>query len=412
MTTAADNMIAKTEGYVANEAGVGFYNDSLLIPMVNTQYSDEYGKKSGGARVGNTIRVKFPAQFITTSGVALSSSTVQAIVQDTKVLVLDKREGIHMELDTEQVTLEIEAKGSTYSEEVLQPAGSALRAKIEADGFDEIALKAQNVIVMETPYADTALLRKSFVKARAMLDKQLAPKGDRFCILDSDTEVEAADSVLDLYHATSEIEKAYKEGKMGTFGGLLWGCSDLVTSRVNGGGGLVTSVSAFVDGASEITLTAVTGIVVGDKIEISLKAVNPETKKAYANNIQRAVLAIDGSVITIDPIYSIEQGGRANVYAADASAIVGAAVTVLGTAGETYVACPVFQKKGITLGSADLFLPNNVEMKKRNKVHNVSFRFIRDYLIGSDTLPSRLEALYTWDLIRPEFVAVVELKIS
>lgn len=145
--------------------------------------------------------------------------------------------------------------------------------------------------------------------------------------------------------------------------------------------------------------------------------VNAESKQAYGDNIQRAVLAVTGSgatvTVTIDPIYTAESGAKQNTAGAtSAAAIVAAAVTVLGTAGETYLCCTVHQRKGVTLGNADLYLPNNVEMASRNKVMNVSQRFIRDYQIGSDALPSRYESLITWDLLRPQWVGVLELKIS
>jgi hypothetical protein len=422
MATYADNQIAKTSGYIAKEAGLGFYNNAVLTPMVDTQYSAEYGTKSGGARVGNTIRVRFPAQFITTSSVQLDSSTVQAIEEDTKVLTLDQRVGVHAEISTEQATLELESKGSEYSERVLQPMGKALVAKVESLGFAEIGLKAQNTIVLETPFADGDVLRKEFVKMRALLDKQLAPAGDRCAILGSDAEVEVSNSVLPLFHSQKEIEMAYKEGKMGMFGGMTWMASDLVYTRVNGAGGEGGTVGSYTEGSETIVLTAAASgdldnLAVGDKIEIAAKLVNAESKLAYANNIQRAVKSVTGSgatvTITIDPIYTAESGAKQNTAGAtSAAAIVGAAVTVLGTAGESYLVCPVFQKKGVTLGNADLYLPKNVEMASRNKVHNVAQRFIRDYQIGTDALPSRYECLITWDLLRPEWCGAVELKIS
>lgn len=422
MATFADNEISKTSGYIAKEAGVGFYNNSVLISKVDTQYSNEYGTKSGGARVGNTIRVKFPAQFITTNSVALSASTVQAIEEDTKILTLDTRVGVHAEISTEQATLELEAGGSEYSDRVLQPMGKALVAKIESLGFQKLALEAQNVSVLETPLADGKILRKEFVKMRAMLDKQLAPAGDRTAILGSDIEVEVSDSVLPLYHSQKEIELAYKEGKMANFGGMDWMATDLVYSRVNGAGGEGGTVATYTEGSDTMTITAaVSGdldaLAVGDKITIAAKLVNAETKIGYGNDITRAIKSKTGTgatvTVTIDPIYTAESGAKQNTAGAtSATAIVGAVVTVLGTAGETYLVCPVFQKKAITLGSADLYLPKNVEMASRNKVMGVAQRFIRDYQIGTDALPSRYESLITWDILRPEWVGVVECKIS
>lgn len=217
---------------------------------------------------------------------------------------------------------------------------------------------------------------------------------------------------------------------MGIYGGLSWMASDLVYNRTNGAGGEGGTVGAYVAGAETITLTAaVSGdldeLAVGDKIEIAVKAVNAQTKQPYSYNIQRAVKAVSGSgasvVATIDPIWPARAGTsgtpgapytKQNSGAAFVANIVGAAVTVLGTAGESYLVCPVFQKKGITVGSADLYMPKNVEMASRNKVLGIAQRFVRDYEITTDNLPSRYEALITWDLLRPEWCGAVELKIS
>jgi hypothetical protein len=159
----------------------------------------------------------------------------------------------------------------------------------------------------------------------------------------------------------------------------------------------------------------VANVKVGDKIQFTTNFfVNPETKIAYATKLQRAVQAIAGNVITIDPIYGPATSGLLHAGKQNASLLPVAtqAVTILGTTGETYMCIPVWQKMGITLGSADLYLPKSVEMSARNKVLGVSQRFIRDYQIGSDLLPNRYESLLNISLLYPEFCGVMEWRIS
>lgn len=419
MASAADNDLAKVSGYIAKQAGVGFYEEAVLTPMVDTQYSEEYGTKSGGARVGNTIRVRMPAQFVATdtySDPSITANTIQAIEEETKVLTLNSRPAVHGEINTEQVTLEIEANGSEYSERVLQPMGKALVAAVESEGFKKMALEAQNTFVYDVAATavgfDPKALRKSFVQVRAMLDKQLAPKGDRCTVLGSDAELEVSDSVIEFFHSQREIEKAYKEGKMGVMGGLTWMASNMVWTRTNGAGGDAFEVAAYTAGSEFLTLTAIGDLEVGDKLEFdSIYLVHPQTKVAYGNKLQRAVKAINGDVITIDPIWGPVAGpGLSGAGKQNASALPVATdtLTALGTKGADYLCMPVWQKKAITLGSADLYLPRSVEMSSRNKVHGVGQRFIRDYQIVGDTLPNRLEALIIWDFLRPQWSGVVE----
>lgn len=412
MATYANNALSKTSGYVAKEALLGLVNNSLLLPAVDRQYSSEFGIQAGGARVGKTIRVKSPAQFTTVSGTTLDSSTVQAVLESEKVLTLDKREGVHFEFDSEQLTFEIDGKGGDMSERVLQPAGHALGAKIESDGFAAAAKFANNAIVVAGGYT-AANLKKNMLDAKVLLQKQLAPAGNRWAMIDSGFEANVADQVTALFHANSEIEQAFKEGSISTYAGLKWGASDLVYVRTNGAGGQagITVGAAYTAGSETITVAGANAanIVVGDKITFaSCLLVNPETKAVYYSTpVQRAVKAVNGSVLTIDPLF--DTGSRKNCSALPSN---GSAITVLGVAGKHYACQLVFQKSAITFASADLYLPQNVEMASREKAMDVSVRFVRDYQIGTDALPSRLEAIYTWSLLRPEWAVSVEVQVD
>lgn len=415
MTTYVNNSIAKTSGYVAKEAALGFYNNALLLPVVDRQYSDEFGTVAGGAKIGSTMRVRCPAQFTTTNSVALDSSTVQAIVEQTKVLTLNDRTGVHFELSTEQVTLDIESSGSEYSERVLQPAGKALGATVEAKGYSLAAKSAQNTIVVASGYADTNL-KKYFLQAKARLQKQLAPVGDRWAFVDSNLEIGVVDQSLAYFHANEEIEKAYKDGTMGQFGGLKWGATDLIATRTNGAGGLVmAALNNYTEGSETITIdgAGAASIVVGDKLQFSsINLRNAQTKEVYyATPIQRAVKAVSISsgvaTCTIDPIFA--SGSQAN---ASALPLDNDVITCLGVSGKHYSCQLVMQKNALTFANADLYLPNNVDMAAREKVMDISLRYVRDYIIGSDALPSRLEILHTWAALRPEWLCSVEVQLD
>lgn len=417
MADYTDNQIAKVSDYIAKEAGVGFYNASVLLPMVDTQYSDEYGIMVGGAQNGDTITVRFPARFTTTSSIAMSAGTIQAIKEKTKQLPLNERVAIHTNVDINQATFDLEQRGDKYSKRVLQPMGKSLNAGVESNGFRLLALESQNAIILEDLSDETAV-RKEFINMKALLQKQLAPAGDRCTALGSDIEALVSNSVSTFFHSAKQIDKAYEDGTMDQHGGLSWLASDLVYSRVNGAGGNAGTAVTYVEGADTITVkpnvaTEFDGIAVGDKIELDLKLINYQTYTTYGNNIQRAVKAVSGSgdavVLTIDPIIFTDGDSQQN-----AKGVVNTSttITVLGTAGETYLCCPVWQKSGITLCSADLFVPKNVEMASQNSVLNVSQRYIRAYDVTGDQLFSRFEALTQWHLLRPEWCGVVECKIS
>lgn len=406
--------------YVSKHAGVGFYSNMLLLDLVDTQYSAEFGTKVGGAMVGNSIEIRFPARFVETEQIEMDDTTINTIDELTKRLTLTQDIGIHANVSIKEVTLEIEAGGTGYAERVLQPMGKQLSAAIEKRGFDAIALKAQNVTVIESyggTDAEAVALRKAIVKMRSKLDKQSAPAGDRFTVLSSDLEVDIANEQLFMFHSKPEIEKAYKEGTMNHFGGLRWHASDLVKSRTNGAGGTAgLVVGSYTSGATTMVITGIeaAGAVVGDKLSFTgNNLVNAQTREGYAGTpITRAILAISddaSDTVTIDPIYGPENGVNQN---AEALPVATDAVAVLGTSGEDYLCIPVFQKLGVTCASVDMYLPKNVEMSSRNKVGGVAQQFVRAYDIVKRRLLSRYECLIQWDLVRPEWVGVVEVNIA
>ncbi len=418
MAAPADNNIATATsvgGYIAKEAGLGLYEESTLLAKVDKQYSSEFTGKSGGAQKGNTINVKFPARFSSTSDTAVTSGNTNVIIEDTKALTLDTPVGIFANVDIEQASLELEQRGSEYSTRVLQPMGKQLAVDIEGYGFDKLALGSENVIVMATPYADGEVLRKNFAKLNGKLTKQSAPVGDRCAIINTDGMIEVGQSVETYFNNQAQIDMAFKSGKITEYGGMAWMNSDLVKTRVNGSGGVASlAVASYVEGSTTLTLGSGDGadFVVGDKIEIAaVNLVNAQSKSSYGTLAQRAVTAVAGDVLTISsPFYgATATGGRQNC---DAIPQAAAAVTCLGVKGKTYVCAPVFQKNGITMASADLYLPASVEMSAKNKIQGVGTNYVRGFDVNNNQLISRYECLITWDLLRPEWCGVIEMQID
>jgi hypothetical protein len=79
-----------------------------------------------------------------------------------------------------------------------------------------------------------------------------------------------------------------------------------------------------------------------------------------------------------------------------------AAVTMLGSASTVYPQSLVYHRDAITFATADLVMFKGVDMGARENHNGISLRIIRDYDINNDTLPTRLDVLYGYKLIRPE----------
>ena len=62
-------------------------------------------------------------------------------------------------------------------------------------------------------------------------------------------------------------------------------------------------------------------------------------------------------------------------------------------------ALPIY---AFALATADLIMPQGVDMSGRAASDGLSIRLVRQYDINSDQLPCRLDVLYGWGTIYPE----------
>jgi hypothetical protein len=75
---------------------------------------------------------------------------------------------------------------------------------------------------------------------------------------------------------------------------------------------------------------------------------------------------------------------------------------IVGTANTGYRQDFVFHKDAYMLGTADLIMPDGVDWKARVQYKGVSIRAVRQYRIGTDDLPTRLDVLYGWAPLYPQ----------
>jgi hypothetical protein len=85
----------------------------------------------------------------------------------------------------------------------------------------------------------------------------------------------------------------------------------------------------------------------------------------------------------------------------DAFPVASAALVFTGTASTVYPQNLVYHKNAITLATADLLLPQGVDMASRQVHNGVSMRIVRQYDINNDRMPCRVDVLYGFNTIRP-----------
>jgi len=132
-------------------------------------------------------------------------------------------------------------------------------------------------------------------------------------------------------------------------------------------------------------------------------AVNPQTRETTGSLQQFVVTAAaSGSstaTLSVSPaMYTADQA----LATIDAFPAASAVVTMLGSAATAYPQNLVYHKDAITFATADLLLPQGVDMASRAVHNGISMRVVRQYDINNDRMPCRIDVLYGYSVIRPQ----------
>jgi hypothetical protein len=134
-------------------------------------------------------------------------------------------------------------------------------------------------------------------------------------------------------------------------------------------------------------------------------AVNPQTRESTGSLQQFTVTAASTAAggawtnIAISPAMFTSSNALATINAFPQD---GAAVTFLGAASSQYAQNLVYHKDAITFATADLLMPQGVDMASRQVHNGISMRIVRQYDINNDRLPCRIDVLYGFSTIRPQ----------
>jgi hypothetical protein len=142
---------------------------------------------------------------------------------------------------------------------------------------------------------------------------------------------------------------------------------------------------------------------VGDVFTIaSVYAVNPQTRESTGSLQQFTVTAAatgsSTATLSISPAIYTSANALATV---DSFPVATAVVTMLGSSATQYAQNLVYHKDAITFATADLLLPQGVDMASRQVHNGISMRVVRQYDINNDRLPCRIDVLYGFSTIRP-----------
>jgi hypothetical protein len=373
-------------------------NNLVITRNVNRQYDDSFAVE--GAKIGSTLRIRLPDRALVTDGAALQ---VQDDNEQFTTLTVASQKHIGVNFTSAELTMQLD----DFAERVLKPRISQLASSIDADVANAYKTIGNTVGTPGTTPSTSLVL----LQAQQKLNENAAVMSPRYATVNPAANAGLVEGMKGLFNPTDTISKQFKNGMMGT--GVL-GFDEInmsqsikqhtTGSRVATGNSVTTTVAS--QGASSIALTIGSGLTVkaGDVFTVAgCFAVNPQTRESTGSLFQFVALAdatASGTAIVVNvaPIYT-----SANALATvDSFPASGAAVVFVGAASSQYAQNLVYHKDAITFATADLLLPQGVDMAARAVHNGISLRVVRQYDINNDRMPCRIDVLYGFNTIRPQ----------
>ena len=375
-------------------------NNLVITRNVNRQYDDSFAVE--GAKIGSTLRIRLPDRALVTDGAALQ---VQDDNEQFTTLTVASQKHIGVNFTSAELTMQLD----DFAERVLKPRISQLASSIDADVANAYLSIGNSVGTPGTTPSTSLVL----LQAQQKLNENAAVMSPRYATVNPAANAGLVEGMKGLFNPTDTISKQFKNGMMGT--GVL-GFDEInmsqsikqftTGSRTATGGTLSASVSA--QGATTIAITGAGNagtVKIGDVFTVAgCYSVNPQTRESTGSLFQfvataNVTLGSSGEGnITVAPIYT-STNALATVDSFPAS---GAAVVFVGAASSQYAQNLVYHKDAITFATADLLLPQGVDMAARAVHNGISLRVVRQYDINNDRMPCRIDVLYGYNTIRPQ----------
>jgi len=377
-------------------------NNLVITRNCNRQYDDSFAVE--GAKIGSTLRIRLPDRALVTDGAALQ---VQDDNEQFTTLSVANQKHIGVNFTSAELTMQLD----DFADRVLKPRISQLASSIDAD----VANAYKSIYSAVGTPGTTPGTSLVLLQAQQKLNENAAVMSPRYATVNPAANAALVEGMKGLFNPTDTVSKQFKNGMMGT--GVL-GFDEINMSqsiKQHTTGSRSTTDTILVNGAvstqgqATINLDGGTGsatIAVGDIFTIAnVFSVNPQTRES-TGSLQQFVCTATAtassgawtSVAISPPIYTSDSAlATVNSFPAD-----NAAVTFLGAASTQFAQNLVYHKDAITFATADLLLPQGVDMAARAVHNGISLRVVRQYDINNDRMPCRIDVLYGFSTIRPQ----------
>ena len=376
-------------------------NNLVITRNVNRQYDDSFAVQ--GAKIGSTLRIRLPDRALVTDGAALQ---VQDDNEQNTTLTVGTQKHIGINFTSAELTMQLD----DFAERVLKPRISQLASSVDADVANSFKSIFQSVGTPGTVPATSLVL----LQAQQKLNEAAAVMSPRYATVNPAANAGLVEGMKGLFNPTDTISKQFKNGLMGT--GVL-GYEEINMSqsiKVHTTGSADRTDTPIVkttltNGANKVTFDNVTDaktLVPGDVFTIAgVFAVNPQTRESTGSLQQFVVTNTVTSAATefVDVEFQPAVYGPTHALATVTKLPeAGDVVTFLGAAETAYPQNLIYHKDAIAFATADLIMPQGVDMASRAVHNGISMRVVRQYDINNDRMPCRVDILYGYSVIRPQ----------
>ena len=373
-------------------------NNLVISRNCNRQYDDSFAVQ--GAKIGSTLRIRLPDRALVTDGVALQ---VQDDNEQYTTLTVASQKHIGINFTSAELTMQLD----DFAERVLNPRISQLAASVDADVANAYKSIWNSVGTPGTVPSTSAVL----LGAQQKLNESAAPLSPRYATVNPAANAGLVEGMKGLFNPTDTVSRQFRNGMMGT--GVLGfdevNMSQSIGMHTTGDWGTTITSTGTLSTQGQATLPiSFTGSnktwKQGDVFTIAgVYAVNPQTRQS-TGSLQQFVVTADtsgSSTATLSispPIYTASHA----LATVDSFPVATATVTMVGSAASQYAQNLVYHKDAITLATADLLMPQGVDMASRQTHNGISMRIVRQYDINNDRMPCRVDVLYGYAAIRPQ----------
>jgi len=372
-------------------------NNLVITRNVNRQYDDSFAVE--GAKIGSTLRIRLPDRALVTDGAALQ---VQDDNEQFTTLTVASQKHIGVNFTSAELTMQLD----DFADRVLKPRISQLASSIDADVANAYKGIYSSVGTPGTTPATSLVL----LQGQQKLNEFAAMMPNRYATVNPAANAGLVEGMKGLFNPVDTISRQFRNGLMGE--GVLGyeeiNMSQSIQQFTTGSrsGTITVDGTMTVEGSSKITLNGTTGhtLAVGDVFTIAnVYAVNPQTRQSTGSLQQFVVTAANTAAgnkftdVNISPAIYTSSNALATVNSFPQNL---ATVTFVGAASTAYPQNLIYHKDAISFATADLLLPQGVDMASRQVHNGISMRVVRQYDINNDRLPCRIDVLYGYSVIR------------